>query len=822
MAINLNSNISILAPFNLDAKYGVWSGADINTAKTNALNSIPSIYRAIGMTVGLFVGGNTTEYWFKSGTTNADLVEKTSGSTVSSGNLITVSGSGAINFTGGTNTGGNIVVRNSSGNNFGFQSSDGANGGLTIFGDLVGDSAVLTLLGTGASRFKMGDTDTLQFSSDSFISNGVFAYFQAEDYGNSNNFSFINYGKGTFGGDAVGFSAILQGVGTASGGESQVGAIGYDTDAKFVFRPNAIGGLGDFYSYMNSDGGNGLIFQYAGNNQAFLSSSNNLVLNGKILAGADDVVVEIPTGIIESRQSGNTSANLRLSGKTTGDQAILEFNPNASASGSYINNLNGQLHFRFQGVDIARFGANTTANFIVYNNMTVGNTNAPSNATLDVHQTGNTKANLRLTGISAGDNARLDFTPFAGSDGVINNSTNTKIFFWTNGSGTSYYDGGLFYFGSNRVQIDNTLSSNQSSLLIDPAYTSTGNSALTISGSSTQATTNGLNINLGLTGATSNSILVSSAISASSLLGRSVNISPSFTATANNDVLQSLYLNPTFASGAFTGVNSYSIFSNNGRTYYDAGIINSTTQPAHFFTWNASTGSGNIAQGVVINGTSTLSSTNDALLDVQSATSSIFLVRRTSVVFGTATINVPNGATIQPAGSQSVLNLSVTNGRRIVVSGDSTQNTAPAGGFKNFSHSHTASGTINSGSFTNLLLNDTFNFSSVTSGNPVARSIFINTAYTAGTGTVYRAIEVSTGDVFFGTTSGGLGVGASTTISDSAIFQVTSTTKGVLFPRMTTGQKTAITNVAGLVIYDTTLNKLCVNNGGGWETITSV
>ena len=191
MAVIFNSNISVSAPLNLDAKYGVWSGADINTAKANALAGVPSGVRAIGMTVGLYVGGNTTEYWFKSGITNSDLVEKTSGTTVSSGNLITVSGTGAINFTGGTNTLGNIVVRNSSGNNFGFQSTDGANAGLTIFGDLVADSAVISLLGTGSSRFKMGDTDTLQFSTDSFNPNGIFAFFQAEDYGNSNNFSFV-------------------------------------------------------------------------------------------------------------------------------------------------------------------------------------------------------------------------------------------------------------------------------------------------------------------------------------------------------------------------------------------------------------------------------------------------------------------------------------------------------------------------------------------------------------------------------------------------------------------------------------------------------
>jgi hypothetical protein len=40
---------------------------------------------------------------------------------------------------------------------------------------------------------------------------------------------------------------------------------------------------------------------------------------------------------------------------------------------------------------------------------------------------------------------------------------------------------------------------------------------------------------------------------------------------------------------------------------------------------------------------------------------------------------------------------------------------------------------------------------------------------------------------------------------------------------MTTTQKNAIaTPATGLVVYDTTLNKLAVYTGAAWETITSV
>jgi hypothetical protein len=63
--------------------------------------------------------------------------------------------------------------------------------------------------------------------------------------------------------------------------------------------------------------------------------------------------------------------------------------------------------------------------------------------------------------------------------------------------------------------------------------------------------------------------------------------------------------------------------------------------------------------------------------------------------------------------------------------------------------------------------------------------------------------------------------GGTFTDVNSALMQLTSTTKGFLPPRMTTTQKNAISSpAAGLVVYDTTLAKLCVYTTA-WETITS-
>jgi hypothetical protein len=70
-----------------------------------------------------------------------------------------------------------------------------------------------------------------------------------------------------------------------------------------------------------------------------------------------------------------------------------------------------------------------------------------------------------------------------------------------------------------------------------------------------------------------------------------------------------------------------------------------------------------------------------------------------------------------------------------------------------------------------------------------------------------RALRISDNNVF--------------TANASGILELNSTTKGVIFPRLTTTQKNAITSpIGGMVIYDSTLAKLCVYTTA-WETITS-
>ena len=71
-------------------------------------------------------------------------------------------------------------------------------------------------------------------------------------------------------------------------------------------------------------------------------------------------------------------------------------------------------------------------------------------------------------------------------------------------------------------------------------------------------------------------------------------------------------------------------------------------------------------------------------------------------------------------------------------------------------------------------------------------------------------------------TNGPITANVTGSVNASAMLQADSTTKGFLPPRMTTTQKNAIaTPAAGLVVYDTTLAKLCVYTTA-WETITSI
>lgn len=70
MAITLNDNIFTDAPKASDSRYGTY------TSLAEALSSVSSDNRYQGLTVGIVEGGSVSEYWFKNGTTDNDLIAK--------------------------------------------------------------------------------------------------------------------------------------------------------------------------------------------------------------------------------------------------------------------------------------------------------------------------------------------------------------------------------------------------------------------------------------------------------------------------------------------------------------------------------------------------------------------------------------------------------------------------------------------------------------------------------------------------------------------------------------------------------------------------
>jgi hypothetical protein len=79
--------------------------------------------------------------------------------------------------------------------------------------------------------------------------------------------------------------------------------------------------------------------------------------------------------------------------------------------------------------------------------------------------------------------------------------------------------------------------------------------------------------------------------------------------------------------------------------------------------------------------------------------------------------------------------------------------------------------------------------------------------------------SANTQDDFVVTGTGQTKIGSNgALLSPSALCQMDSTTRGVLFPRMTTAQRNAIAAPAiGLFIFNTTTNELNMWNGAGWR-----
>jgi hypothetical protein len=86
---------------------------------------------------------------------------------------------------------------------------------------------------------------------------------------------------------------------------------------------------------------------------------------------------------------------------------------------------------------------------------------------------------------------------------------------------------------------------------------------------------------------------------------------------------------------------------------------------------------------------------------------------------------------------------------------------------------------------------------------------------------IAASAALGTTDLVTITATGQMGLGQATPVA-SAKLELVSTTQGLLLPRMTGTERDAIgTPAAGLLVYNTTTNKVNVRVAAAWEAITS-
>jgi hypothetical protein len=291
----------------------------------------------------------------------------------------------------------------------------------------------------------------------------------------------------------------------------------------------------------------------------------------------------------------------------------------------------------------------------------------------------------------------------------------------------------------------------------------------------------------------------------------------------------------TWSSGAgfsynLTPVNSLNPTSGNHGIYSQSGTFAAGAGSANFrplnlaYTINNAGAQTGTATGIYLNATETaLNGMTHNLMDLQVGGVSRFKVDNTgflttsSAIIVNGYISLPSNASISFSGQSQIFN-----------SSDGVIRLANDAG--------TSFGRLQFGGTTNAFpaikrnsaelqvrLADDSDFTGVSASlftaNYVGSSVVMNlfdTDRQIGTGGAGH-IGFKAGSSF---TFSNINLNVATT---SAIVEITSTTKGFLPPRMTTTEKNAIaTPASGLVVYDSTLNKLAVYTGSAWETVTSI
>jgi hypothetical protein len=230
---------------------------------------------------------------------------------------------------------------------------------------------------------------------------------------------------------------------------------------------------------------------------------------------------------------------------------------------------------------------------------------------------------------------------------------------------------------------------------------------------------------------------------------------------------------------------------------------------------NVSIGLTSYPARLAVKGSGSTSATTSLLVQNSAGTSALTVKDDLSATFG-GSLTIPNFQAIS-SGTNSITfqtfrtlfaaDFNTLAGQYAYnFEGGGGNNTVTSGTLGRFNLVSSFAPTSGTAVYNTALINPTVNQTG--GANGITRGLFIQSTLTAAAD--FRAIEVSNGGAYINTTS----------VQASAILQADSTTKGFLPPRMTTTQRNAIASpAAGLVVYDSTTNKLQCYNGSTWNDL---
>jgi hypothetical protein len=303
-------------------------------------------------------------------------------------------------------------------------------------------------------------------------------------------------------------------------------------------------------------------------------------------------------------------------------------------------------------------------------------------------------------------------------------------------------------------------------------------------------------------------LTVSGSFNATSGLGAGQSLLPTLTATANNDVLIGLNINPTFTNGSFTGVGNYGLVVT-GNVLFNTGLLataGATTRlegSLNLFSHNRIASSGIWGFDIKNYGGQVSFWRYNGGTGNTEIGSNFYGIE----FYGNNTIKA-----FMTGGGNFLIGTTTDAGYKLDVNG-----TARVQGPSTYSMVYDSNGILNlNGTYARL---DLFN----QSGSLRAR---LNCDGPNGTLTLYQN---ATGYIFLnGAASGNnsyistaLSIGNQSAANASSILEVSSTTKGFLPPRMTQAQRNAIASPAiGLEIYQTDATEgKYIYKSSGWTYI---